>query len=208
AEDVVGRASHAADRTRREYRHRRRDSAAEGGRVGAELDELLAFADRGMAIAWHAARRPDTPALITPTETVAYAELNGRANRLARPRRRRGLERGAAVGLLCSTRVEFVEALLATQRAGLRLTTVNWHLTADEAGYIVDDCEARVLVAEAGFADAAGGAAGAAPRATVRLAVGGAVGGLQDYDPAGSAAPPTDPADPALGPQRLYPSGA
>src|SRR5262249_7967356 len=136
-----------------------------------------------MAIAWHAGRRPDTPALITPTETVAYAELNGRASRLARALRRRGLERGDAVALLCSNRVEFVEVLLATQRAGLRLTTVNWHLTADEAGYIVDDCEARVLVAEARFADAARRAAGAAPPATVRLAVGGAVARLPDLAP-------------------------
>ncbi|HMG25450.1 MAG TPA: AMP-binding protein, partial [Acidimicrobiia bacterium] len=175
--------------------------------MDAELDELLAFADRGMAIAWHAARRPDTPALITPTETVAYAELNGRANRLARALRRRGLERGDAVALLCSNRVEFVEVLLATQRAGLRLTTVNWHLTADEAGYIVDDCEARVLVAEARFADAARGAAGAAPRATVRLAVGGAIDGFEDYDAAVSAEPATDLADPVLGSQMLYTSG-
>ena len=38
---------------------------------------------------------------------------------------------------------------------GLRLTTINWHLTGDEAGYIVDDCEATAFVADARFADAA-----------------------------------------------------
>jgi len=175
--------------------------------VDAELDELLAFADRGMAVAWHAARRPDTPALITPAETVTYAELNRRANRLARALRHRGLERGDAVALLCSNRVEFVEVLLATQRAGLRLTTVNWHLTADEAAYIVDDCEARVLVAEARFADAARGAAGAATRATVRLAIGGAIEGFEDYAAAVSVEPATDLPDPVLGRQMLYTSG-
>lgn len=133
--------------------------------MDAELDELVAFADRGMAVAWHAARHPTKPALISDSGTVTYAELNARANQMARALRRYGLQRGDAVALLCSNRPEFVEALLATQRAGLRLTTVNWHLTADEAGYIVDDCEAAALVAEARFTAVAGGAAAAAPRA-------------------------------------------
>ncbi|HKA92204.1 MAG TPA: AMP-binding protein [Acidimicrobiia bacterium] len=175
--------------------------------MDAELDELLAFADRGMAVAWHAARRPTTPALITPTETITYAELNGRANRLARALRRRGLQRGDAVALLCSNRAEFVEILLATQRTGLRLTTVNWHLTADEAGYIVDDCEARAFVAEARFADVARGAADAAPRVTVRLAVAGSIDGFEEYDAAVAAEPGEDLADPVLGSQMLYTSG-
>jgi long-chain acyl-CoA synthetase len=175
--------------------------------VDAELDELLAFADQGMAVAWHAGRRPATPALITPTETIAYAELNERANRLARALRHRGLERGDSVALLCSNRVEFVEVLLATQRTGLRLTTVNWHLTADEAGYIVDDCEARAFVAEARFAAVARGAAEAAPRAAVRLAVGGSIDGFEDFDAAVSAEPGEDLPDPVLGSQMLYTSG-
>ena len=175
--------------------------------MDTELDDLLAFADRGMAVAWHAARRPDLPALITPTQTVTYAELNGRANRLARALRRRGLRRGDAVALLCSNRVEFVEVLLATQRTGLRLTTVNWHLTADEAGYIVDDCEARAFLAEARFADVARGAAGGAPRATIRLAVGGAIDGFEDYHAALSTEAGDDLADPVLGSQMLYTSG-
>ena len=102
--------------------------------VDTELDELLAYADRGMAVAWHARRRPATPALITTAGTITYGELNARANRLARALRRRGLQRGDAVALLCSNRAEFVEVLLAAQRSGLRLTTVNWHLTADESG--------------------------------------------------------------------------
>ena len=175
--------------------------------MDAELDELLAFADQGMAVAWHAARRPATPALITPTETVTYAELNGRANRLARALRHRGLQRGDAVALLCSNRIEFVEVLLATQRTGLRLTTVNWHLTADEAGYIVDDCEARAFVAEARFAAVARGAADAASRASVRLAVAGDIDGFADYDAAVSAEPDEDLPDPVLGSQMLYTSG-
>jgi long-chain acyl-CoA synthetase len=175
--------------------------------VDAELDELMAFADRGMAVAWHAARQPTKPALISDSDTVTLAEVNARANQLARALRRRGLRPGDAVALLCSNRAEFVEVVLAVQRAGLRLTTVNWHLTPEEAGYIVDDCEATAFVTEARFADTARGAAAAARRATVRLAVGGPVDGFDDYDAALAAEPGDDLADPLLGSQMLYTSG-
>jgi long-chain acyl-CoA synthetase len=175
--------------------------------VDAELEELVAFADKGMAVAWHAARHPDTPALISDAGTVTYGELNERANRLARALRRRGVQRRDAVALLCSNRPEFVEVLLATQRAGLRLTTVNWHLTGDEAGYIVDDCEATVFVAEARFGAVARDAAVVAPRAEVRLAVGALIDGFEDFAAASAAEPGDDLADPVLGSQMLYTSG-
>ena len=175
--------------------------------MGAELDELVAEADRGMAVAWHAARRPTAPALLSAPGTITYGELNERANRLARAFRRRGLVRGDSVALLCSNRTEFAEVLLATQRAGLRLTTVNWHLTGDEAGYIVADCEAKAFVAEARFAEIATGAAAAAPNVRVRLAIGGAIDGFEDLSGASAGEPGDDLADPSLGSQMLYTSG-
>jgi long-chain acyl-CoA synthetase len=174
--------------------------------VDAELDELVAFADRGMAVAWHAARQPDKPALISDAETVRYGELNARANQVARALRSRGLERGDAVALLCSNRAEFVEVLLATQRAGLRLTTVNWHLTGEEAGYIVADCQAEAFVAEARFADAARTTAAAA-NADVRLAVSGPIEGFDDFAAVSGLESGTDLVDPVLGSQMLYTSG-
>jgi long-chain acyl-CoA synthetase len=149
--------------------------------VDTERDDLVACAERGMAVAWHAARQPDKAALISPSSMIAYGELNARANRLARAFRRLGLQRGDPVALLCSNRPEFVEVVLATHRTGLRLTTVNWHLTGEEAGYVVDDCEAKAFVAEARFADAAREAAAAAPLAAARLAVGGGIDGFDEY---------------------------
>ena len=175
--------------------------------MSGEVDELVASADRGMAVAWHAARHPNAPALVSSSGTTTYAALNERANRLARAFRRRGLCSGDAVALLCSNRPEFVDVLLATQRAGLRLTTVNWHLTGDEAGYIVADCEARAFVAEARFADAATEAARTATSAAVRLAVGGPVVGFEDVTTACADEVGDDLADPVLGSQMLYTSG-
>ena len=84
--------------------------------------------------------------------------------------------------MLCGNRPEFAEALAATQRAGLRLTTINWHLTGAEVGYIVDDCDATTLVADAQFADAAVEAKANAPKLRACIAVGGDIPGFERWD--------------------------
>jgi len=165
--------------------------------------EELDAAGRGMLLALHARRRPERLALDGPGGPRSFATLNAGANRLARALRARGLRAGDAVALLCSNRAEFVEALYATLRAGLRLTPVNWHLTAEEIGYVVRDCEARAVLADARFA----AAATRLPEVPVRLAIGGAIDGFESYDSALAAASPEDIADPQLGAAMIYTSG-
>ena len=68
----------------------------------------------------------------------------------------------------------FVETVYACQRAGFRLTPINWHLTGDEASYIVDDCEAKALVTDAELVvRGAVRASPAAPACKVALVGGG-----------------------------------
>ena len=111
------------------------------------VDPRLAKAGVGMVLSHWAAQIPDTPAIRSPEGDRTFAELNANANRLVRALRRRGVRTGDAVALLCSNRPEFVETVQATQRAGLRLTPVNCHLTGDAAAYILADCEATAVVA-------------------------------------------------------------
>ena len=42
--------------------------------------------------------------------------------------------------------LRFLELVWGVQRSGLYYTTVNSHLTPDEAAYIIDDCGARLIV--------------------------------------------------------------
>src|ERR1700759_1897787 len=107
------------------------------------------------------------------------AELNTNANRLVRGLRTRGGQGGGGIALMCANRPEFAETVAAAQRAGLRLTTVNWHLTGDEAGYILDDCEATTFVAAPRFASVARAAADLAPSVRALVAVGGAIDGFE-----------------------------
>ena len=171
------------------------------------VDPRLAKAGVGMVLSHWAAQLPDTPAVRSPQGDRTFAELNADANRLVRALRRRGVQPGDAVALICSNRPEFVETVQATQRAGLRLTPVNWHLTGDEAAYIVADCEATAVVASADLAEVATGAMAGAAGCRVRLAAGGPIDGFEPYEEALAAEDGTDLEDPVLGGTMLYTSG-
>lgn len=164
-------------------------------------------ADQGMLLAWWAGRQPDVPAVMSPEGDLTFAELNARANQLVRALRRSGLRAGDGVALACTNRPEFVETVAACQRGGFRLTTVNWHLTADEAGYIVDDCEARALIADASLAPMAAGALQHAPACSLGLAVGGEIDGFGSYEDEVAGEPDDDIDDPVIGSSMLYTSG-
>jgi long-chain acyl-CoA synthetase len=168
---------------------------------------LKAAAELGMAPAFWAARQPDKVAVFEmsgPTRT--FGELNANANRIARLLRDQGLKPGDSVALLCPNRAEFVDVLFATQRCGLRMTPVNWHLTPDEIAYVIDNCEARALFAEASVASAAH-AAEQCPRLTLKVAIGGPLPGFLDYEAALAPHSGEDIADPVRGHTMLYSSG-
>jgi long-chain acyl-CoA synthetase len=156
----------------------------------------------GMLSGLYAGLRPDVVAVADAASTRSFAELHANANRLSRVFRNAGLRPGDGLALMCGNRVEFIETFLAAMRVGLRLTPVNWHLSATEAAYIVADCEAKALVCEGRFAAhfAEFGAPG------VRLAIGGA-SGFEDFGATLAAETESDPAAPELGTIMLYTSG-
>ena len=172
------------------------------------LDERLsAAAMSGMTTAVWAEHQPDKLAVRDPDGTPhTFAKVNANANRIVRLLRQAGLQVGDAVALLTSNRAEFVEVNAATLRAGFRLTPVNWHLTADEIGYILNDCEAKAVFAEARVAVAAEAAA-MAPGLAVKVAIGGEIEGFQPYAQALAAYDGADIDDPTLGNQMMYTSG-
>jgi long-chain acyl-CoA synthetase len=161
----------------------------------------------GMSVAVTAREAPGRLAVAAPAGSRSFDELNARANQLVAALGAAGVGRGDAVALLCSNRAEFAEVWAASLRAGLRLTAINWHVGEDEAAYIVENCEARALVADARFAPVAAAARKKSPRVTLPLAVGGAIDGFEDYERALAGQPTDDPAEPVLGGTMLYTSG-
>jgi long-chain acyl-CoA synthetase len=172
-----------------------------------DLDRLNAAADQGMLAAFWADQDGDTPAVISEAGARTRSEANANANRLVRALQARGVKAGDGLALMCSNRPEFFETVAAARRAGLRLTTVNWHLTGEEAGYIVDDCEATAFVADARFAQVACAAAELAPRLRATVAVGGAVDRFEAWEKVLAPESGVDIADPVVGSTMLYTSG-
>jgi long-chain acyl-CoA synthetase len=161
----------------------------------------------GMTLAVHAREAPDRMAFRSRHGDRTFDELNAHANALARALRAQGLREGDGVALLCSNRPEFMETYFAVQRSGMRITPINWHLTGDEAAYIVADCEAKALVADARFADTARRIAERSPALVAKLAVGGPIDGFLPFAEALAAQASDDLDDGVLGASMLYTSG-
>ncbi|PSQ13973.1 long-chain fatty acid--CoA ligase [Halobacteriales archaeon QS_8_69_73] len=81
-----------------------------------------------------------------------YAELGARVGRLANALAERGVEQGDRVALLAPNTHYFIETLYATNGLGAVFVPMNYRLTADELGYILEDCAADVVVADYDFA--------------------------------------------------------
>ena len=84
-------------------------------------------------------------------EVVTYRQLEERSNRFAHYLRDAGLKPGDVVAVLMDNNSRYHEVCWGIRRSGLYWTPINSHLTADEVGYIVNDCGARVMVASTGI---------------------------------------------------------
>jgi len=166
------------------------------------VKDRAAAAAEGMLLAWWAEKGPDRPAVITAYGDRTFGELNANINRLVRALRARGLAPGDSVALMCTNRPEFLEVLYAAQRSGLRLTPINWHLTGEEAAYIVANCEAKAFVGATELGDKIAEASAGA--GLVRLAVGGDRPGFASYDEVIAAEDGADIDEPVIGTQMLY----
>ena len=171
-------------------------------------DERIEAARTGMTLAWWARQQPDKPAIISKAGDRTFGELNANANRLARTLRARGITAGDSLSLICSNRPEFAETLAACQRIGVRLTPINWHLTGGEMAYIIEDSEAKAVIADARFREAVETAiAGVTTAPPILLAVNGAIDGFDDYATAIAPQDGSDIEDPTVGRSMMYTSG-
>ena len=100
---------------------------------------------------------PGKPAVIMAdgSRPVTYGELEARSRQVARLLASLGVGVGDHVAIMMANRPEYFEIAWGAQRAGTYWTPVNWHLTAEEAAYIVADCGASVVFASPETAEAA-----------------------------------------------------
>jgi long-chain acyl-CoA synthetase len=159
----------------------------------------------------HARLRPLQPAFIMANsgETVSYAELEARSNRLAHLLREAGLKRLDLYAIFMENNSHYLEACGAGERSGLYFTCVNSYLTPSELAYILDNSQSRVLITSIMKLDTAREALKQCPKIELCIVADGEteserIVGLRD---AARGLPNTPIPDECIGTAMLYSSG-
>ena len=96
-----------------------------------------------------AARAPECLALVDPAgQRWTRRALQEEADRIANSLISRGLKRGDVVTVMAANSARYLALALAATQNGLVLTPINYRLTSDEAGFVIEDSGARVLFAD------------------------------------------------------------
>jgi long-chain acyl-CoA synthetase len=161
----------------------------------------------------HASSQPDKVALISdppggPLERWTFAELRHWANRVASALAAVGVAPGERV-VWCGPNSAAVIAMThGCRKAGVTAVPLNYRLTPEEAGYVLDNCDARVAFVDAEYASLITGARAAAPRLERVFSYLGTAPACDDGDALIAGASPSPPAaDPSAAGTMIYTSG-
>ncbi|HLN65508.1 MAG TPA: amino acid adenylation domain-containing protein, partial [Symbiobacteriaceae bacterium] len=110
--------------------------------------EYRAEASVHQLVAEQAARTPDRVALVCEGAFLTYAELDGRANQLARYLRRLGVGPESLVAVALERSPEMVVALLGVLKAGGAYVPMDPAYPKDRLAYMLTDTGARVLLTQ------------------------------------------------------------
>ncbi len=100
-----------------------------------------------------AAARPDADALVFPDSRISHAALNASARRWAKAFIAMGIQPGDNIGILLTTRPEFVECLFGATMAGAVAVPVNARYQSGELAFLVKDADLVALVTSGRMAD-------------------------------------------------------
>ncbi|MDI1463737.1 amino acid adenylation domain-containing protein [Catellatospora sp. KI3] len=117
--------------------------------------------DPGLGLVWahemfarQAARTPDATALVSGPDTVTFADLDRRAERLAARLRRAGVVPQSRVGLLLERGVDLVTAVLAVLKAGAVYLPLDSKDPAERIAFMLADADVHAVVTASGLAAA------------------------------------------------------
>jgi len=100
-----------------------------------------------------AATWPDQDALVFPDRRTSYAAMNHAARRWAKALIARGVQPGDNVGILLTTRPEFMDILFGIAMTGAVAVPVNARYQPGELAFLVADCDLVCLITTGKVAD-------------------------------------------------------
>ncbi|MDF3145140.1 MULTISPECIES: AMP-binding protein [unclassified Streptomyces] len=103
----------------------------------------------GDIVPYAASRYADKTALVTPTRTLTFAELDDLTSRAANGLRRRGITPGRTVSLYGPNSWQWIVAYHAILRAGAVVNPINVMLTPPEVAFVLNDCQAVAVLTAA-----------------------------------------------------------
>lgn len=148
---------------------------------------------------------PDKPAIIMAGsgETISYAQLDARSNKVAQLLRSLGFQSGDTVAVCLENRAEYFDIIWGAQRSGMICVAISCRLTAPEIDYILEDSGAQLLFTSEYLGETLDGLTSPA----ARYLVGSKLAGWQSYEDAVADMPETPIADQRGGTDMLYSSG-
>jgi acyl-CoA synthetase (AMP-forming)/AMP-acid ligase II len=160
-----------------------------------------------------AAAHPDEPALIFEPSgrVVTWSEYEAGANQVAHVIRDTGLRSGDHMALFMENIPEVLVTEAGAERTGVYFTPVNSYLSADEAAYVINNSESRLVVTSVAKADVASQLPALCPKVERWIMVGAGSGGaaapFESWQEAVGTAPTDHVADEEMGAPMVYSSG-
>ncbi len=87
-------------------------------------------------------------------QDVAYHELDNNSNRAANGLLACGLEKGDRIAFLGKNSPVYFELIAAVSKTQTVVTPINWRLAGPELIYVVNDCKAKLIFADAEYCEA------------------------------------------------------
>ena len=156
------------------------------------------------------AERGDDLALADEWGESTWAELDERVRRLMQALLAAGVAPGDTLALMVGNRREAFEVFWAAAHLGTTFVPVNWHWTADELAYVLEDAACTALIVDDRFAEVAEAALADERAASVGTALVTGTedrGRLSSYEAALATASPDDPGIDRFGGPMFYTSG-
>jgi long-chain acyl-CoA synthetase len=155
-----------------------------------------------------AERKGDEPALIDESGTTTWSQFDERVNRFVNGLRGLGFSDGDTFALMAGNRREAFEAHVGSAHGSWVIVPVNWHWTAEELAYVVNDSGARALIVDDRFAEIAHEAAAALVDCPVLIAMSDEPPvGFLSYEEVLSGADASEPEEQRSGGPMFYTSG-